>query len=84
MYIVAKTKKEHAFLYSSKYSILCKNQEQAKKLSNHLNENNNNNIGNWKLKDDEMYFVYEIDKYDRQPLYRLKSTKNKISLVYNY
>lgn len=85
MYIVAKTKKEYCFIYSNKTAILCKNKAQAEQLAKFLNENNENTTHNdFKLKNDELFFVYEIDKYSKQPLYRLKSTKNCIKLAYNY
>lgn len=84
MYIVAKSIKGKEYLRSKKYSILCNNKKQAEKLANFLTENNESNRNEWKLKDGEIYRVYEIDSYDAQPLYRLKSTKNKISIVYNY
>jgi hypothetical protein len=50
------------------------NKKQAEQMAIFLNENND-----WKLKDNEIYFTYEIDCYDAQPLYKLKSTKNKIN-----
>ena len=84
MFIVSKTVKGKEYLYSNRHSILCRDKEQAQKLSSFLNENNNNNIGDFKLKDNELYFVYEIDQYDNIPKYRLKSTKNKISIVENF
>lgn len=84
MFIVAKTIKGKEFLRSKTYSILCNNKKQAEKLAKFLTENNEHNCNEWKLKDGEIYRAYEIDSYDAQPLYRLKSTKNKISIVYNY
>ena len=84
MFIVSKTVKGKEYLYSNKYSILCKNKEQANQLASFLNKNNNTSISDWKLKDNELYYVYEIDNYDTQPRYKLKSTKNKISIVENY
>lgn len=84
MFIISKTIKGKEYLYSNKYSILCKNKEQANQLASFLNKNNNTSISDWKLKDNELYYVYEIDNYDTQPRYKLKSTKNKISIVENY
>lgn len=84
MFIISKTIKGQEYLYSNKYSILCKNEKQAQQLASFLNNNNNNTIGDFKLKDNELYFVYEIDQYDTQPRYKLKNTKNKISIVENY
>ncbi len=84
MFIISKTIKGQEYLYSNKYSILCKNEKQAQQLASFLNNNNNSTIGDFKLKDNELYFVYEIDNYDTQPRYKLKSTKNKISIVENY
>ena len=84
MFIISKTIKGKEYLYSNKYSILCKNEKQAQQLASFLNNNNNDTIGEFKLKDNELYYVYEIDNYDTQPRYKLKSTKNKISIVENY
>lgn len=84
MFIVSKTVKGKEYLYSNKHSILCKNKEQANQLASFLNKNNNTSISDWKLKDNELYWVYEIDQYDNIPKYRLKSTKNKISIVENF
>lgn len=84
MFIVSKTLKGKEFVYSNKYSILCKNEEEAKKLSEHLNKYNDSAIGDFKLKDNEIWYVYEIDKYDTRPTYKLKCAKNKISLVENF
>ena len=83
MFIVAKTIKEKEFVYSNKFSILCNSEEQAKKLAKHLNDNNNSAFGEWKLNFNEIWYVYEIDKYDTQPIYKLKNTKNKISITFN-
>lgn len=84
MFIVSKTVKGQEYLYSNKHSILCKNKKQAQQLASFLNNNNNDTIGDFKLKDNELYYVYEIDNYDTQPRYKLKNTKNKISIVENY
>lgn len=84
MFIISKTIKGKEYLYSNKHSILCKNEKQAQQLASFLNNNNNDTIGDFKLKDNELYYVYEIDNYDTQPRYKLKSTKNKISIVENY
>ena len=84
MFIISKTIKGKEYLYSNKHSILCKNEKQAQQLASFLNNNNNDTIGDFKLKDNELYYVYEIDQYDTQPRYKLKSTKNKISIVENY
>ncbi len=84
MYIIAKTQEGKEYLHSKKYSILCKDETQAKSLAEHLNGHNETACGDFKLKDGEKWFTYEIDKYDSQPLYKVKTTKNKISLVYNY
>ena len=83
-FIVAKTTRGNEFIHSREYSILCRSEKQARELSNHLNQNNEKNINGWKLKENEIYHVYQIDNSDFQPIYKLKQTKNKISLVYNY
>lgn len=84
MYIISKTIKGKEYIYSNKHSILCRSREEALKLSSFLNKNNNDTIGDFKLKEDEYYKLYEIDEYDPIPRYKLKSTKNKITLVENY
>ena len=83
MFIFAKTLKGKEFFYSNKTAVLCKNREQAQKVADFLNSHNDRNQGDFKLKDGERFSVYEIDKYDMQPLYRLKSTKNNIKICYN-
>jgi len=82
MFIVAKTIKGKEFIYANESSIYCKNENQAKKLAEHLNKNNESAIGKWKLNENELWFVYEIDNYSAIPTYRLKNTKNKISITY--
>lgn len=84
MFIISKTIRGKEFLYSKRHSILCKNEKQAKELRDFLNSHNDTSLGDFKLKENEIYHVYEIDKYDTIPMYRLKSTKNKISIVENY
>ena len=84
MYIISKTIKGKEYIYWKKYSILCNSKKQAEKLAEHLNNHNEDTNGDFKLKDDEYYKVYEIDNYDPIPRYKLKSTKNKITLVENY
>ena len=81
MFIISKTVKENEFLYSNKYSILCKNESQANTLANFMNKNNDTSIGDFRLKENEIWCVYQIDKYDIQPRYKLKTTKNRISIV---
>ena len=81
MNIISKTIKGKEFSYSKKFMILCNSEKQAKTLAKHLNDNNDNTIGIFKLKDNEVWCDYIIDKYDSEPAYRVKTTKNKISIV---
>lgn len=81
MNIISKTIKGKEFLYSKNYTILCNSEKQAKKLAEHLNNNNDSAVGDFKLKDNEIWYDYEIDKYDNAPIYKLKTTKNKISII---
>ena len=83
MFIVAKTIKGKEFIYSNNFSILCKNETEAKKLAEHLNNNNESANEKWKLKDNEIWYVYEIDNYSAIPTFKLKSTKNSIKITYN-
>lgn len=80
MFIISKSIKGKEFLYSTKYSILCSSEKQAKQLAQHLNDNNETSRGDFKLKDNEVWYVHEIDKYDTPPHYKLCSTKGKISI----
>lgn len=84
MFIISKTIKGKEYLYSKKYSILCKNEKQAQLLAQFMNDNNDTTIDTFKLKENEKWHVYEIDKYDDMPTYKLKTTKGKISIVENY
>ncbi len=50
MFIISKTIKGQEYLYSNKYSILCKNKKQAMQLSSFMNKENASAIGDFKLK----------------------------------
>ena len=78
MFIFAKTIKNHEYIYSNKTAVLCRDKKQAQAVADFLNANNATNRGDFKLKDNEIYHVYEIDKYDKCPPYRLKTTRGKI------
>ena len=52
-------------------------------MANHLNNNNDSAINDFKLKDNEIWYVYEIDNYSSTPKYKLINTKGKISVIYN-
>ena len=83
MFIVGKAVKNHEYLYKKSSTILCKSRKQATSLANFLNFNNETAVGQWKLKSNEVWWVYEIDKYDTPPTYKLKTTKGKIAVVSN-
>ena len=83
MIIISKTIKGKEFMYSNKYSILCNNQKQAQALAKFLNEHNDTTIDDFKLKDNELWYVYEIDNYDTIPRYKISQTKGKISIKKN-
>lgn len=84
MFYVSKAIKNKEFLHSKQFSILCNSKKQAEKLAEHLNKNNENSIDSWKLKDNEIWFVYEDgDWYKEYIPFKLKSTKGKISVVAN-
>lgn len=80
MYIISKTIKGKEFMYSTQHSVLCKNEVEAEKLAEFMNNNNNSAIGDFKLEKDELWRVYEIDKYDTPPRYELVGVKGKISI----
>lgn len=80
MFIISKTIKGQEYLYSNKFTILCNSKKQADKLAEHLNLHNEDSMGDFKLKDNEIWYTYEIDQYDTPPRYKLSCTKNKISI----
>lgn len=80
MYIIAKTVKGREYLYSTDYSILCKTETQAQKLATFMNSHNDTSTNGFKLKDNEIWHTYEVDRYSAIPRYKLTSTKNKISI----
>lgn len=84
MFIISKTIKGKEFLYSKDFMIACSSENQAIKLSKHLNENNHLSLNEFKLKDNELWFTYEIDQYDSDPSYKVKKTKGKITLCSYY
>jgi hypothetical protein len=84
LYITSKSIKGKEFIYSMQYSILCKNKEQADKLTKHLNNNDKTASEKFKLKDNEVWFTHEVGDYEKNYIpFRLKSTKNKITLEFN-
>lgn len=85
MFYVSKAIKNKEFLHSKQFSILCNSKKQAEKLAEHLNKNNETClINSWKLKDNEIWHVYEDgDWYSEYIPFKLKSTKGKISVVAN-
>lgn len=80
MYIVAKTIKGKEFVYSNKYSILCKNEKQATELADFMNTHNDTTSNDFKLKDNELWYVYQVDRYSTIPRYKLTKTSKKISI----
>ena len=80
MYIISKTIKGKEFIYSTKYSILCKSKKQAEELATFLNNHDESATGGFKLKENETWHVYQIDKYSTPPEYRISNTKGKISI----
>ena len=80
MFIISKTIIGKEYIYSTKFSILCKDKKQADKLATFLNKNNDNSIGDFKLKENEKWYTYEIDNYDIPPRYVLSTTRGKITL----
>jgi hypothetical protein len=81
MYIISKTNKGTEYLYSIKHAILCNSEQQAKALATFLNEHNSTTIHDFKLKHGEIWHWYYIDTYDIQPIYKIKTIKNKISII---
>ena len=83
MFIFAKSIKGKEFMYSKTYSVLCKSKKQAQQIADFMNLHNDTATKNWKLKDNEIWWVYKIDKYDNVPLYKIKQTQGKIVIVEN-
>lgn len=84
IYFISKAVKGKEFLYSKKFTILCKTKKQAKQLADYLNENDKTTLGDWKLKDGETWHPYEDgDWYKDYILYKLKSTRGKIAITLN-
>lgn len=80
MFIIAKTLQGKEYCYNNSTSVLCKSEQQARELAKFMNENNNDSCGAFKLKSGEIWHVYDIDKYDTPPSYKLAQTKNKITV----
>lgn len=51
------------------------------KLFVSLLKNQTISIGIFKLKENEIWRDYKIDIYDNAPIYKLKNSKNKISII---
>lgn len=81
MFIISKTIKGNEYLYSKKHSILCRSKVQAEKLANFLNTHNDTALDTFKLKNNEIWYTYQIDDFDAPPRYKLKTTKNAIKIV---
>ena len=84
MFIIAKTIKGHEYIYSRQYSVKCNSKKQAEKLVEFLNNHNDSAIENWKLKDNEVWNVYEVGNWENDYIpYKIKETTGKISIVEN-
>lgn len=84
LYITSKTIKNKEFIYSMKYSILCKNKDQADKLTDFLNKHDNTALGEFKLKNNEIWHTYEVGDFEKNYIpFKLKTTKNKITIISN-
>ena len=83
MFIIAKAVKEHEFMYKKSSMILCNSKKQATQLADFMNSHNDTTRADWKLKENETWYVYEIDEYDSVPQYKIKNTKGNIVIVEN-
>jgi hypothetical protein len=84
MFFISKACKGHEYLYKRQFAIRCKSKKQATQLAEHLNTHNETANGEWKLNDNETWYVYEDGEwYNDYIPYKLKSTKGKISIVSN-
>ena len=84
MFYVSKAIKGKEFLHSKQYSILCNSKKQANKLAEFLNNHDNTTIGEWQLKDNETWYVYEDGEWYKQFIpYKLKSVRGKITITLN-
>ena len=80
MFIISKTIKGKEYSYSSRHTILCNNEKQARMLADFMNKHNDTVIGDFKLKDNETWYTYEIDEYDTPPKYKLSCVRGKIAI----
>lgn len=84
MYIIAKALKGKEFMYSKKSSILCKSKKQAEKLAEFMNLHNETTKEDWKLKDNETWWVYEIGNFEIETIpYKIKKVNDKIVIAKN-
>ena len=81
MFIISKTIKGSEYQYTRNIMIKCDSEKQARFLCECMNENNYSLSDDFKLKENELYYVYKIDKYDTEPNYRISIRKNKFYIV---
>lgn len=80
-YVIAISCKGKEFLYRRNTAILIgKNKTRAIEVAELMNADNEKSFGEFKLKEGEIWHVHE----DIDALYKLKSTRGKISVRYNY
>lgn len=84
MFIFAKSIKGKEFMYSKKHSVLCKSKKQAEQLADFMNSHNDKAKNDWKLKDNEIWWVYEIGNFELETIpYKIKKVKDNIVIAKN-
>ena len=82
MFIFAKSIKGKEFIYNKNYSVLCNSKKQAEKITEFMNLHNDTSKGNWKLKDNEIWWVYEIGNFELETIpYKIKRVKDNIVIT---
>lgn len=77
-YSIAKSVKGREFLYDRNSVIYCGNKKRATEIADFLNSHDEFSLGEFKLKDGEIWYVHS----GIMPVYTLSRRKNKISVQY--
>lgn len=77
-YSIAKSCIGREFLYNRNSVIYCGSKKRATEFADFLNSQNETTIGEFKLKDGEIWYVHQ----DIEPVYKISKRKNGISVKY--
>lgn len=84
MYIITHTTEGQEYMRKMSTAIKCRTKKEAEYLAKYFNEHPNTQRGNFALSDGEKWAVYNIDKYDAQPMYRTGSKNGNIVIKHMY